>query len=380
MKINYKKTYSFFMSAVFIVFVGVMALANLIKKDEKFSDLENRYLSKKPQVSVEGVVSREYGDKVESYISDQFPGRNIFVAMKGGMDSLSGKKDRNGVFIGKDGQLLQDFQERNEEETSAKISAINSFAESYSDLNISFMLVPTATKILEKELPKNAPVDDEKEYIDNFKGQLKENIKFIDTYEALKNSTSEKLYFRTDHHWTSRGAYEGYKELCKTLELEAKSEEGFDIKPVTERFYGSLSSQIASEQGEPDTIEVYFPKEGGETVVTYVEDQKKSPSLYESSKLKEKDKYQVFTGGNHPRINIRSMGDTERKLLLIKDSYANAMVPFLIFNYGEIEVVDLRYFTEDLDKVMESKGITDVLFLYNVNTFNEDDSILNLEM
>ncbi|WP_404988592.1 DHHW family protein [Clostridium culturomicium] len=380
MKINYKKTYSFFMSALFIVFVGVMALANLIKKDEKFSDLENRYLSEMPQVSVGGVVSREYSEKVESYISDQFPGRNIFVAMKGSMDSLSGKKDRNGVFIGKSGQLLQDFKERSEEETTAKISAVNEFAERYSDLNISFMLIPTATKVLENELPKNAPVDDEKEYIDNFKGQLKESIKFIDTYEALKSSKSEKLYFRTDHHWTSRGAYEGYKELCKTLELEAKSEENFEIKPVTERFYGSLSSQIASEQGEADTIEVYFPKEGGETVVTYVEEQKKSPSLYDSSKLDDKDKYQVFTGGNHPRINIKSMGDPERKLLLIKDSYANAMVPFLIFNYGEIEVIDLRYFTEDLDKVIKSKGITDILFLYNVNTFNEDDSILNLEM
>ena len=96
--------------------------------------------------------------------------------------------------------------------------------------------------------------------------------------------------------------------------------------------------------------------------------------------MDDKDNYQVFTGGNHPRINIKSMGDPERKLLLIKDSYANAMVPFLIFNYGEIEVIDLRYFTEDLDKVIKSKGITDILFLYNVNTFNEDDSILNLEM
>lgn len=379
MKINYKKTYSFFMSVVFIAFVGIIALANIIKKDEKFSGLENRYLSEVPELSIDSVVSRAYGQEVESYISDQFPGRNFFVAMKGGMDRLSGKTERNGVFIGKGGQLLQDFESRNGEETAAKISAINQFASSYGDLNISFMLAPTATKILEDKLPKNAPVDDEKKYADNVKTQLNPNIKFIDVYEPLKASSSEYLYYRTDHHWTSRGAYEAYKELCKTLEMEAKNEEEFEIKTVTNSFYGSLSSQIASGQGEPDYIEVYFPKKDGEVVVTYVDEQKKSPSLYDSSKLDEKDKYQVFTGGNHPRINIKSMGDPEKKLLLIKDSYANAMVPFLTFNYGEIEVIDLRYFTDDLDKIIESKKITDILFLYNVNTFNEDDAILNLE-
>lgn len=368
------------MSTVFIVFVGVMALANILKKDEKFSVLENRYLSEAPKLSVDSVVSREYGQKVESYVSDQFPGRNFFVAMKGGIDTLEGKKDRNGVFIGKDGQLLQNFQTRPEGETAAKISAVNQFADKYAQLNVSFMLVPTATKILEEKLPRNAPVDDEKEYMDKIKGELIPQIKFIDTFDSLKAAKEEYLYYRTDHHWTSRGAFEAYKELCKTLGIEGKTEADFDIKQVTKEFNGSLSSQIASQDGALDSIEVYFPKKDGETVVTYVEEQKKSPSLYDSSKLDEKDKYQVFTGGNHPRLNIKSKGDPDKKLLLIKDSYANAILPFLIFNYGEIEVIDLRYYTEDLDKVITSKGITDVLFLYNVNTFNEDDSILNLEM
>lgn len=380
MKINYRKTYSFLMSAVFIIFLGGMALANILKKDEKFSALENRYLSEVPKFSVASVVSREYGQKVETYVSDQFPGRNFFVAMKGHMDSAIGKRDRNGVFIGKGGQLLQNFKERDEGETEAKISAVNQFANNYGDLQISFMLVPTATKILEEKLPFNSPVDDEKEYIDRVRSQLNTDIKFIDTFDSLKASKENYLYYRTDHHWTSRGAFEAYKELCKTLGIEGKTEADFDIKQVTKEFNGSLSSQIASQSGKADSIEVYFPKEGGETVVTYVEEQKKSPSLYDSSKLDEKDKYQVFTGGNHPRINIKSMGDPEKKLLIIKDSYANAMLPFLIFNYGEIEVIDLRYFTDDLDKVITSKGITEVLFLYNINTFNEDDSILNLEM
>lgn len=368
------------MTATFVTFIGVMAISNVVKKDAKFSETENRTLSAMPAFSFGSLVSRDYGKGIESYISDQFPWRNIFVTLKGGMDMLSGKDDRNGIFIGENDQLLQDFDRRPEEETEAKIAAINQFESNYSDLNMSFMLVPTATKVLEEELPRNAPVDDEEQYIEDFKVKLTPDIKFIDTYEALNSKDDNYIYYKTDHHWTSRGAYVAYEEMCKTLEIEPIPESNFDIEPVTEEFYGSLSSQIGSSKGKPDSIEVYFPKKDGEIIVNYVDEQKKSPSLYSSEKIDSKDKYQVFTNGNHPHINIKTMGDPSKKLLLIKDSYANSMIPFLVFHYGEIEVVDLRYYTDDLDKLIKSKKITDVLFLYNVNTFNEDDSILNLEM
>ena len=105
---------------------------------------------------------------------------------------------------------------------------------------------------------------------------------------------------------------------------------------------------------------------------------KKVPSLYDVSKLQGRDPYEVFTGGNHTQIKIRTNIDTKRKLLVVKDSYANAMLPFLVNNFSEITVVDLRYFTGSLQDVIQNNELTDVLFLNNINTFNTDSSILSV--
>jgi len=357
-----------------------VSLINLCKKDESFSEQENRNLSGKPEFSFANLISGDYVKNCESYISDQFPGRNFFVNLKSNIDSLEGKTESNEVFIGEDYQLIEDFERRSEEETNSKISAINEFVSKHENINTSFMLVPTATKILEEKLPKYAPVDDQLQYINDVKSRLVSNIKFINTYDGLSSNKDKYLYYKTDHHWTSEGAYTAYKEMCRELSLETKGEEKFSIENVTNNFYGSLSSKIGTMKGNPDSINVYFPKENGELIVNYVNEQKKTQTLYNSESLNKKDKYEVFTGGNHPHINIKSLGDTSKKLLVIKDSYANSMLPFLTSHYGEIDVVDLRYYMDDVEKLIQSKEITDILFLYNVNTFNEDDSILNLNM
>ena len=152
-----------------------------------------------------------------------------------------------------------------------------------------------------------------------------------------------------------------------------------DVVTVTDSFYGSLSSKIGIQGKKADSIDIYIPKES-DFIVTYVDEQKKSTSLFDNTYLDKKDKYNVFTGGNHPLINIKTLGDPNNKLLIIKDSYANCFLPFLTSHYGEINVVDLRYFYDDLNTLIENKEITDILFLYNANTFNSDDSILNIGM
>ncbi|MEG0133437.1 MAG: DHHW family protein [Clostridium sp.] len=379
-KNNNNKIYCSLLTIVFLTFIGVTSLINLLAKDREFSEQENRNLSGNPEFSFSSLVSGDYVKKYESYISDQFPGREFFVKLKSNINSLGGKDSSNKVFIGKNNQLLEDFQRRPDEETDEKVSAINGFADKHKNINTSLMLVPTATKILEEYLPRYAPVDDQLNYIDDVKVKLSPTVKFIDTYDALSKSKDKYLYYRTDHHWTSNGAYIAYKELCRELSLEPRSEEEFSIELVANDFYGSLSSKIGTIEGQPDSINIYFPKPDNELVVNYVDEQKKVPTLYSSESLDKKDKYEVFTGGNHPHINIKSLADKDKKLLVIKDSFANSMLPFLTSHYGEIDVVDLRYYMEDIEKLIESKEITDILFLYNVNTFNEDDSILNLNM
>ncbi len=363
-----------------IVFIGVIftiTIFGIFKNDKEFSEQENRNLSKKPEFTLKSFVNRDFSREYTSYISDQFPGRNIFVAIKGNIDKLVGKNKSNNVYIGKNNQLINNFKEENQEETNEKIKAINDFFEKHKSLSTAFMLVPTASKVLEEKLPKYAPIDDELEYIDKLQDGLNSNIKFINPYKNLYDNRDKYIYYKTDHHWTSKGAYIGYRTMCSELGLIAKDEDYFTIEKVTDSFSGSLSSKIGLESKEADEVEVYF-NTNDKVLVNYITEQKKSTSLFDSTALNKKDKYEVFTGGNHPLINIKTLQDPEKKLLIIKDSYANSFLPFLTSHYGEINVVDLRYYADDLEKLINDKEITDVMFLYNVNTFNEDDSILNL--
>lgn len=369
--------YNIIMALVFLIFIFGSTIFNIIKSDKEFSAEENRNLSKKPKFTFESFINGDFSKEYTDYLSDQFIGRSSFVAIKGKFDNLQGKSSINNVYIGKDDQLLEKFTEASEDVTKEKINAINNFFKENNDLKTSFMLVPTASKVLEEKLPKYAPMDDELKYMDKIQKGIDSNIKFINPYKDLHNNKDEYIFYRTDHHWTSKGAYISYLAMAKELELEPKKEEDFTIETVSDSFYGSLSSKIGVMSGKSDEVEIYNPKDD-KIVVNYEAEQKKATTFFNSEALDKKDKYEVFTGGNHAVINIKTLGDPEKKLLIIKDSYANSFIPFLTSHYGEINVVDLRYYTDDLQKLIKAKEITDVMFLYNVNTFNTDDSILNL--
>ena len=365
-------------SLMFIGFISIVIIFNILKVDETFSEEENRTLATMPKFTIKSFLSGDFTKEYTNYVEDNFAGKKGFVSIKSNLEKLEGKDESNSIFIGKDGQLFEKFIEASQEETDAKIAAINSFYERYSNLNMSFILTPTATKVLEEKLPKYAPNDDELDYINKVFSGLNDNIITINPYEALNQNKDDYLFYKTDHHWTSKGAYITYTVMCEKLGLTPKPIDDFDIVNVTNSFYGSLSSKIGTKGKVSDSIDVYIPKES-DFVVNYVSEQIKSTSLFDSEYLDKKDKYYVFSGGNHALINIKTLGDPNKKLLIIKDSYANCFLPFLTSHYGEINVVDLRYYYDDLDKLIENKEITDVLFLYNANTFNSDDSILNIE-
>lgn len=374
------KGYVGILSTIFLLFIGVMFISIMGIKEKEFSEEENRNLNTKPKLSIKELIDGSYSKDYEGYISDQFPGRKLFVQLKSKVNLLMGKAENNGVYLGKDNQLMEDFEEEPQETTDEKINVVNNFVNNYENINTSFMMIPTSVEILKDKLPAYAPVDSQLKYMEYIQEKLNPEIKFISPYEAFQNNKDEYLYYKTDHHWTSKGAYIAYLEYCNALNLEPQKEEEFNVELVANDFYGSLSSKIGEKRGKPDDVFVYIPKENGEVIVNYVTEQIKSSSLYSSKALDKKDKYEVFTGGNHSQINIKTLGDINKKLLIIKDSYANSFIPFLTSHYGEIDVVDLRYYTDNIDTLIKEKGITDILFLYNVNTFNSDSSILNLDL
>ena len=200
----------------------------------------------------------------------------------------------------------------------------------------------------------------------------------MDVAKTLKKHKSEDIYYRTDHHWTTLGAFYAFQELASSMKLDTSKVSEWKSYAVTSEFNGTLSATSGYETGYEEPIYIYAPEnieDAPEVVVNYVNEKKKTATLYDSSKLEEKDKYAMFLGGNYPMIDIRTTADTTDRLLLIKDSYANCLVPFLVPYYREIIIIDPRYYYGDITEVMESNKITSVLFLYNGNTFVEDNSI-----
>lgn len=374
---NKQRIFPLILTLFFMFAVSELAIVLTIHKTKDISELENRKLATMPQFTVSSLLSGDFTSQFETFIQDQFPARDLWIKSKAKIDILLGKNKINDVYLGSNGYLIEDFQKGSEESLKEKSDVINKFADKNDKLNFAFMLVPTAGAVVENELPQDAPYDDQHEFIKYVQNNLNEKIKFVDVYDTFKHNKNEKLYYKTDHHWTTKGAFIAYKKMCSELDMEAY--EDYDIKTVADNFLGSLYYKMGAGIGDPESIQIYIPRENEDVVVNYVDEKIKSASLYSSEKLKGKDKYEVFTNGNHSLINIKTQGDNKKKLLIIKDSYANSFLPFLTQNYGEINVVDLRYNTDNVQDIIESYGITDVLFLFNVNTFNEDTSILNLE-
>lgn len=370
-----KKVYTRILALVFIISIFGIFFMNIFSKDKNFSEEENRMLAKKPKFSIDRLLEGRYTEKYEKYVEDQFVFRNSWIGVKSTVDKLLGRKEENGVFLSKDGYLIEDFKKPEEKNLEETIKAMNNFNEKYKGINQYALIAPNAVSVLKDKLPKNVPVEDQRVYIEKLKSSLNSNIKFIDTYNTLESHKDEYIYYRTDHHWTTLGAYYAFLDAAKEMGLTPK-DNYYDIETVTDEFYGTLYSKSGFKGILPDSIEVYIPKyENNQVLVNYEEEKKKSGSIYNSEKLKEKDKYEVFLEGNHPLVKINTLVNNNKKLLLIKDSYANSFVQFLTPYFNEIVIVDPRYYYGDIDKLISEEGITDLLYLYNANTFFSDNNI-----
>ena len=368
------------LSVGFVVLLFVVMSLNIITPTSKTSVAENRELQQRPSISLSRLLDGKFASEYTKFLSDQFINRDGLIKIKAKFDLMTGKKEINGVYIAKNDYLMEGFKRSDDNSTLSKLSEINKFTNNNTGLKVSMMLVPNKVEIYSNLLPKSNPNNSQKEYVNFVKKNLDSKIKLVELFDVFeKNKNNIDLYFKTDHHWTTDGAYLAYVEYCKALNLEPINENMLERNLASDSFKGSLYYKNGAEIGFPDELYLYLNKnEDKPVLVKYYDDLKKVPSLYDVSKLQGRDPYEVFTGGNHTQIKIRTNIDTKRKLLVVKDSYANAMLPFLVNNFSEITVVDLRYSTGSLQDVIQNNELTDVLFLNNINTFNTDSSILSV--
>lgn len=363
--------------ALFFATIILLPMATFLLPKQDFSEMENRQLAEAPEPALENIRDRSFMTNAEDFMADHMFFRDRFVKTKTRLELASGKREIGGVFIGNN-RLMENIKEPDANITQKNVDAVNQFAKKYSGkLETSIMLVPTAVEFYPSEIPPFAAAYDQTEYIQRFYKKLR-RVSTVDAYTPLAAATGGNLFYRTDHHWTSYGAYTGYTALSKALGFKAATHDMFNIEHASHDFLGTLYSKTAYGEQWADNIDLYTYAPGD--VVTDVvryngKNTQTYPSIFFRDNLEGKDKYTVFLGQNIPVIKIKTNLQNGKKLLIFKDSYANSMMQFLPLHYEEIALVDLRYLNQPLSEFLNIGDYQQALFLYNVGNFTDDSSI-----
>ena len=381
-----------------LLVIGALALGGVaffMLPQQSYSEAENRYLTKLPHVSVEGIFSGDMQRDLTEAASDQFPGRDQWMQIATTSQYLLYHREINGVYVGKDHYLFDkivdsDLSEKNYQTNLGYVTAMKA----NTDADVSVMLIPTPGTVLTEKLPTRAVLYDPAPY-EALGEELCEadSVRWVQTTAALKRADRNRfddIYFHTDHHWTTNGAYVGARTYLDTQGIQIAEQEYFDVQTVSDSFYGTLYSKVeglpgarADELELPQTLpeNLIIEADGAPADALGANGEKTMPELtgiYDLSKLDMMDKYAVYFGGNYGKITIKNL-QTEGKgsLLIIKDSYANSMVPYLLGNYEQIAMIDLRYYNESVPELV-AEDWDEVLVCYEMSNFIKDRNLFKL--
>lgn len=350
-------------AVLFCAFLAGFGLLHILLPDRTFSPVENRTLSSMPDFSWSALVDGSYTSRLEKYLEDQFPLRDGWMGLKNRYEYLLGKREFHGVYLCGD-RLIHKIEDASRAEQN--IAYLQKLTE-LTDIPVYLGLIPTAAEVYRDQLPAGAENFDQAAYLKKVRESVPDAV-WVDMEKWMDGASGVSLFYRTDHHWTSAGAWHGYAALMEAM--------GEPFEPlgtpetVSEDFYGTLYSSSGVHWLAPDTIERYVSGEGV-TVENF--EKGETHGLYVDSFLGEKDKYASFLGGNTPLYIIRNPeAASEEKLLVVRDSYSDAMAPFLSQYFAEIHLVDLRYYRTSVAEYARENGMDQIFVCYSVENFVKD--------
>ena len=366
---------------LFLLLIFGMTAATLLKPDTGFSEKENRTLASRPKLTISSLVSGEYTADYETYLTDQFVFRDQCIGMKTAAERMTLRQETNDIYFAKDDYLIEKHTGSFEtDQAEANITLLAAFfqklSETFDSAHLTAMVVPNAVDILRDKLPPFASPYDEEQYLGRIKAALPQDVWF-DSSEILEQHSREEIYYRTDHHWETLGAYYVFEQWASEKGLGLVNPEDYEVLTVTDSFEGTIASKVGTKV-HPDTIEIYQPVEPVPYLLTYNQTDDVRSTVYQEHVLDSKDKYSYFYGGNYGLVEADMDSQTGKKLLVIKDSYAHCFVPFTYQLFDEVDMLDLRYFNQSLSAFIEEGNYTDILFLYNAAGFAGDSSLARL--
>lgn len=368
-----KRYYQVYFAGIFLL-LALFSLLTFVVPGKEYSANENRFLEAFPSFSFEKVLSGEYQEKLQESVSDRFIGRDFWMESATFAKKATGYKEMDGVYLGKDSYYIAKTTNSDIDQMQylKNLRYLEYFA-GKAGKTTDVLLIPSAGTILKEKLPKGAPFYDSAAMYKEA-GAVLAKAKLLDVREEIRQyGKQSQVYFRTDHHWTLNGAYAAYAQYCERKKRVKHSFGYFGVEKVSDDFLGSMYSKVLDFAAQKDSL--YAAKNLPQAEV--VCDGQKEEGVYAREKLNEKDKYAYFFGGNFARVDI-TRNAKKKKLLVIKDSFANSFVPFLLEQYSDIVMIDLRYYRESVGNLLEAEKFDEVLVLYEMSNFANDTNLYKL--
>lgn len=393
---------------IITAFILCFSVWCLVAPKQTFSENENRALAGWPVYSFATLKDGSYMSGIQTYLSDHFPLRDPFMTLKTKYEMLTGREEINDIYLAKDGYYIEAYKTpKQQKKIITQFQKLQDAITTDAKENIRVMLVPTAISSYNAKLPNCAPDRGVLRQVDTMNEiyAALPNMQKVDAWSALQAAAAQEdsdrtrasgnadnaqpvagagdvgsdtsdttgLYYHTDHHWTTHGAYVGYQAYCGAAGLSPIPEADFQKTCVTTDFHGTIFSKLHDSTVPGDAITLY-ENPANQLTVSYPDTGEVTDTLYNRDYLAQKDKYSMFLNNLHPLVEItNATADSDRQLVLIKDSYANSMVPFLVNHYQKIYVFDTRYYRFGPSSfINEHPEVTDVLLLYNMNTIDTD--------
>lgn len=378
MKKNILKKYPTFF--VFSILVILFTVIDIINSPNEFSELENRKLSQMPILSLKSYIDTSFSSDYEKYINDQFFLRDNWIDLKSRIEYLLGKRENNDIIFGRENYLFKKFTTFNEEMLENNLNSIITFTNNYNK-EVDFFIIPNSYAVYDELTPRYLPLVDQLSLINSINSYLSlksnDHINTINVAEELLKNKDDYIYYKTDHHWTSYGAYLAYLTYMDYLGLEIVDINNLE-KITINNFLGTYYNRSKYFKADSDFITYY------NILGLHIEiDGKEKLSLMDLDKFKGSDKYSAFLWGNNGLTKVINENISEERkgssILIFKDSYANSFIQFLSYNYEIIDIIDLRYFKESIRNFMKDKDYNEILIMYSFNNLSSDINIRRLK-
>ncbi|MBQ3598194.1 MAG: hypothetical protein II987_02885 [Clostridia bacterium] len=386
-----KKITNIITIVLFLAILFGLSVAFVAMPDKSYSENEKRNLQLFPEFSLEALMDGKFSSEINEYFADQFPLRDAFVSLKALAELSLFKGENNGVLLGENETLgvrtfsifkdrlnrIENMDHFYNRSVVKQLEALNKFAAEKADVPVHVIIPPRVIDVASESFnyPSNVSVS-----LDALiSSTLSEDI-FIPVSPVLKEkySAGEYVYYRTDHHWTTLGAYYAYVEIMKSFGMEDViiSADKFEVKTAAEDFYGTTWSKCGFSFVSPDTME--FWSLGNEDNFTTTIGERQFSGFYDMSYLETMDKYSVFISGTNDVTFVESNYDEERPVLLLpKDSFANSLVPFLAQHF-DLVLVNMANRMTNISAYAKQYSADRILFVWNAENLITSGNLGNI--